>query len=122
MTTEVANVEPHRRRWMRWCVNDDGRIDWQGYALLTTCVPLRDFLDLEELAQVAQDRKFAWDVYMQQHPEMLANLRARPGEREPSSAETVKPRSAREQADTERAYRNMAREAGELLDRREGRR
>jgi hypothetical protein len=62
---------------MRLVVDDSGRIDWQGYALLTSVVPLRDFLDLEEMAQVAGDRKFAWDCYLQDHPEYLSKLRPR---------------------------------------------
>lgn len=74
---------------MRLVVDDTGRIDWQGYHLLRTVVPLRDFLDLEEMAQVAGDRKFAWDVYLQEHPEYLSKLQSRTrakgrGEEEPA--------------------------------------
>lgn len=62
---------------MRLVVDDSGRIDWHGYQLLRTVVPLRDFLDLEEMSQVAGDRKFAWDVYLQEHPEYLSKLNPR---------------------------------------------
>lgn len=68
-------------------VADDGRIDWTGYHLLTSVVPLRDFLDLEEMAQVASDRKFAWDVFLTQHPEYLSRLRASTGMREPAAVD-----------------------------------
>lgn len=71
----------------------DASIDWNGYHLLTSVVPLRDFLDLEEMSMVASDRKFAWDVFLQRHPEYLSKLRAKPRAQEPA------PEPAREGSD-----------------------
>lgn len=70
-------MPPHRRRWMALCIEQTGAIDWQGYHLLTTTVPLDDFADLEELALVAGDRKFAWDILLTKNPGFLQGLSAR---------------------------------------------
>lgn len=68
---------------MQQCIDATGVIDWNAYALLTTVVPLPDFMDLEELAIVAADRKFAWDVFLANKPEYLQRLHAGPRPREP---------------------------------------
>lgn len=76
------------------CIDAAGHIDWQGYHLLTTTVPLRDFLDLEELALVAGDRKFAWDVLLTKNPGYMQGLTTR-----------TLPAAAREDAGTPRRRR-----------------
>lgn len=56
---------------MEHCISDNGKIDFFAYEALTTKVPLRDFLDLEELAMCASDRKVAWEQFIKQHPELF---------------------------------------------------
>lgn len=57
---------------MEFVVSDSGEIDWRGYELLTTRVPLRDFLDLVEVSIVSRDRKGAWEDYLRRNPNILS--------------------------------------------------
>jgi len=72
--TDYVNVPAHRRRWLELCVHDNGDVDWRGFVLLSTAIPLRDFLDIEEVAVVARDRHFAWSEYLRKHPSVLTGL------------------------------------------------
>ena len=64
-------MSPYRARWLRMCVTSTGDLNAEAYRLLTTSVPLRAFLDLEELMVVERDRKLAWELYISAHPEVV---------------------------------------------------
>lgn len=57
--------------WLEACVDHKGIIDWRGYELLTTRLPLRAFLEIQETATVVRDRSLAWDVWLSKNPKVL---------------------------------------------------
>jgi hypothetical protein len=69
-------VPAHRARWLELVVDDTGKVDWLGYQMLTgrMSINAREFLELEEVSRVRNDRRLAWESWLKKHPKFFEEV------------------------------------------------